>query len=321
VSLAVAVPLGVCSALVYGTSIVFQHSESFAHGQTNGHGLRGMLTLLRNPKWVMAVLGDFIGFLLMVAALSAGSVVVVQPLTVLMLPVALIVGWLLGGPKPRFGDVLGSLGIIAGLAGFLLLIGHPSVGHVPRPRYISLTILVVLGVGLVAAFAVHGRSKVVRGAVYGLVAGMYFGSLAVMVDAASSRASDAGVHGLFVSPRGLVPLMGIVLLGLAGVVLTQVSFQVGALSATLPANLAADPFTAVVLGAVLLHEHLPVDAPHIIGYALCFGAVVAGAVRLAEPTAGGHPATRDSHLAMAAMNETAGNTPATTKQSETADPA
>ena len=288
-SLAVAVPLGIASAFVYGTSIVFQHSEAFAHGQTNAKGLRGMLTLLRNPRWVMAVLGDFIGFLLMVAALSAGSVVVVQPLTVLMLPVALVVGWLVGGPKPRGVDVIGSLAIIAGLAGFLLLIGRPGVGHVPRPRYISLTILVVLGVGVLACVSVQRRSKIVRGAAYGLVAGMYFGSLAVMVDAASSRASDAGLHGLLVSPRGLVPLMGIVLLGLAGVVLTQVSFQVGALSATLPANLAADPFTAVVLGALLLHERLPVDVLHVVGYAVCFGLIIVGAVRLAEPATGGRP--------------------------------
>ena len=65
--------------------------------------------------------------------------------------------------------------------------------------------------------------------------------------------------------------------------LTQVSFQVGALGATLPANLAADPFTGVLIGALLLREKLPFDAGHLIGYALCLAAIVFGAVQLAEP--------------------------------------
>ena len=90
--------------------------------------------------------------------------------------------------------------------------------------------------------------------------------------------------------RGLVPLIGIALLGLGGIVLTQVSFQVGALGATLPANLAADPFTAVLIGALLLREHLPLSAGHLIGYALCLAAVIAGAMRLADPATAPHPA-------------------------------
>jgi hypothetical protein len=132
---------------------------------------------------------------------------------------------------------------------------------------------------------------VIRGAVYGLAAGAYFGTLGVMVDAASDRASAAGVHGLFASARGLVPLVGILLLGIGGIVLTQVSFQVGALAATLPANLATDPFTGVLIGAVLLREHLPLSPQHLVGYGVCLAAVIAGAVQLAEPAAGTHHVT------------------------------
>ena len=47
------------------------------------------------------------------------------------------------------------------------------------------------------------------------------------------------------------------LLGPMRIVLTQMSFQVGALRATLPANLATDPLAAVALGVVLLRENLP----------------------------------------------------------------
>jgi drug/metabolite transporter (DMT)-like permease len=287
VSLAVAVPLGIGSALVYGTSIVFQHSEAYQHGESDPQGL---LALLRNPRWLMAIGGDFVGFLLQIAALSAGSVVVIQPLVVLMLPVALVVGWLMGGSPPRLGDYLGSAAIIAGLGVFLLLIGTPGEGHVPRSRFIAMTILLVLAAGLVASLAVTGRSAIVRGATYGLVAGAYFGTLGVMVDAASDRFSDDGWHGLLHTGRGLVPLLGIALLGVGGIVLTQVSFQVGKLGATLPANLAADPLTAVLIGALLLDEYVPLSFGHLVGYCLCLAAVIGGAVQLAGQATAPHRA-------------------------------
>ena len=288
-SLALAVPLGVGSALVYGTSIVFQHGEAASHCESDA---RGLVALLHNPRWLLAIAGDFVGFLLQIAALSTGSVVVIQPLVVLMLPVALVVGWLTGGPRPGWGDYLSSLAIIGGLGVFLFLIGTPGEGHVPRSRYVAMTVLAVLLVGLVTCLAVTGRRAVVRGALYGAVAGAYFGTLGVMVDASSTQFSRESWHGLLHTGRGLVPLIAILLLGFGGILLTQVSFQVGALAATLPANLAADPFTAVVIGALLLHEHLPHDVGHLIGYALCLGAIIFGAQRLAEPATAPHPAAQ-----------------------------
>ena len=42
----------------------------------------------------------------------------------------------------------------------------------------------------------------------------------------------------------------------------------------------------MILGAVLLHEHIPLSPLHLIAYVLCLGAVVAGAARLADPNAG-----------------------------------
>jgi drug/metabolite transporter (DMT)-like permease len=279
----------VASALVYGTSIVFQHSEASKHTDEGKASKTGLLNLLRNPVWLLAIAGDFVGFLLQIAALSTGVVVVIQPLVVLMLPVALVVGWLTGGPRPGLYDYLGSVGIIGGLGLFLALIGSPKVGHVPHPHNIAFAVLLVLVVGVIAALAVTGRSATVRGVVYGLVAGAYFGTLAVMVDAASEQASRHGWHGLFLSPRGLVPLVGILLLGLGGIVLTQVSFQVGALAATLPASLAADPFVAVLIGAILLREHLPMSGSHLVLYAVCLAVIVAGAIRLARPATAPHP--------------------------------
>jgi drug/metabolite transporter (DMT)-like permease len=280
VSIAVAIPFGVASAVVYGSSIVVQHRVVHRGGEEDA---RHLLRIVRDPVWLLAIGGDAIGFLLQIVALSTGPVVLVQPLVVLMLPVALVVTSLMGGTRPRPGDYLGCVAVIGGLAGFLGLVGRPGNGHVPHPHRIAWAILVVLVIVTVICVGVIGRRPVLRGAIYGAAAGACFGTLAVMVDAASDRVARAGVHGLLATPRGLVPLGGIVVLGLGGIVLTLISFQVGALAATLPANLAADPVTAVIFGVILLREHIPTGPAYFVGYVLCLAAIVAGAIRLAAP--------------------------------------
>lgn len=279
----VAVPFGVASAVVYGSSIVVQHRTAQQHAEDGEASAAGLWAMLRHPVFLLAIAGDAVGFLLQIVALATGPVVVIQPLVVLMLPVSLGVGFLLGGRRPQRGDYVGVLGVLGGLGVFLILIGQPGAGHVPRARVLGIAVILVLLFGGVLAAAVRRRGKVVRGAMYGAVAGMCFGTLAVMVDAASDRAARDGFEGLFESPRGLVPLAGILLLGAGGMILTQLSFQVGALGATLPANLAADPTMAVLLGVVLLREHVPLSIGHVTLYLLCLVTVVAGAIRLANP--------------------------------------
>jgi hypothetical protein len=182
-------------------------------------------------------------------------------------------------------DYLSSLAIVAGLSGFLVLIGRPGDGHAPKARYFALTVLIVLAVGAAVALSARSRRPVVRGAVYGAVAGMFFGTLGVFVDGLSDVVVHRGYAGLVTTGRGVIPLIGIALLGIFGIVLTQVSFQVGQLAATLPANSAMDPFVAVLIGALLLREHIPLSTGHVIGYALCLAVVIAGAIRLARNTA------------------------------------
>jgi drug/metabolite transporter (DMT)-like permease len=280
------VPFGVGSAVVYGASIVVQHRAAQEHADDTGSAsAAGLFRLARNPVWLLAIAGDFIGFLLQLVALSTGPVVVIQPLVVLMLPVSLFVSALLGWHHPRPRDYLGVVLVVAGLAVFLGLIGHPAHGHGAHPRVLAMTIALSLAAGFVLCFAVLGRDRVFRGAMYGLVAGGLFGTVAVMVNAASHTLHHEGVHGVVATPRGWVPIVGMILVGVMGIVLTQMSFQIGTLAATLPANLAADPFVAVVLGAVILHERLPISPGHVIAYALCLAAVISGAIQLAAAEA------------------------------------
>lgn len=286
-SLAVAVPFGVASAVVYGASIVVQHRTAQEQADGTGHAsAAGLVRLFRHPVFMLAIAGDLFGFVLQIIALSTGPVVVIQPLVVLMLPVSLGVSYLLGGHRPTRGDLLGVMAVILGLGVFLAIVGAPNAGRVPHTRTLGLAVILVVIFAAVLAAVVAGRNRTIRGVAYGAAGGACFGTLAVMVDAASERASQRGLHGLFDSPHGLVPLGCIAVLGTGGMVLTQMSFQVGALGATLPANIAVDPFTGVLLGAILLREHIPHTPIALAAYGLCVIAVVGGAIRLANPADG-----------------------------------
>jgi hypothetical protein len=113
------------------------------------------------------------------------------------------------------------------------------------------------------------------------VAGAWFGLVAVLMDAASTAWSAHG-GSAFAHEDGLVPLVILVLLGTASIVLTQVAFRAGPLAASFPANLAADPVIAVILGAALLHENVSTSSVDVLAYVLCLAAVVFGAFRLAS---------------------------------------
>ncbi|GAB3440112.1 hypothetical protein GCM10027517_14270 [Phycicoccus ginsengisoli] len=301
-SLAVALPCAVLSAVAYGTSTAVQHRA--AHRGTGKADARGVVRLLRDPRWLASVGGDTVGLVLQVVALATGPVLVVQPLLVLAVPVALPVGRLLGGPAPGWRDYAACAGILAALAAFFALVGDP--GHAsPLPATEAAW---ALGAAMVAGgallLAVRRGSSTVRAAVYGGVAGAGFGLVGVLLDAVAGRWQRLGPSGL-AQPDGWVPLLALVLAGAAALVLTQVSFQVGALGASFPASEVAAPVVAVVLAAALLHERLPVSPGHLAAYLLCVVVLTLGTVQLARglsPTAPGaagglppHPAAGPSH--------------------------
>jgi drug/metabolite transporter (DMT)-like permease len=287
-SLAVAVPCGIAAAAAYGAATAVQHSA--AHTGTGEADAAGLVRLLRNPRWWLSIGGDTVGLVLQVVALATGPVVLIQPLLVLALPVSLFVGYLIGGPRPRSSDYLACLSIVAGLAVFFVLIGDPGNGEPLRPGPALVTILVGLAAGGLVLLSVRGRRRpAVRAVGYGGVAGALFGMVGVMINTVA-EIFDARSWGGFARADGLVPLIGVLVLGGVAMTLTQISFQIGALGASFPANESTAPLVAVLLGALLLHEDVPVSGLHVCAYVLCFAAIVYGTIRLANSPSLDEPA-------------------------------
>jgi len=283
--LALSVVLGVLSAIVYGTSTVVQYSA--VHDGSGSTDARGLLRLLKNPQWLFTVAGDGVGFLLQVGALSTGPVVLIQPLVVLTLPVALIVAFFWRHARPTGGDYLGVAAVVAGLTVFLLMVSKPGKPKVPDPWAAGAAVVVLTIIGGGICLAIRNAPRLLRCAVYGGIAGSCFGTLGVLVNTISHRIEDHGFSNVITSPGAIVDLVGMALLGITGVVLTQLSYQIGVLGATLPASLTCEPGVAVILGVILLDERIPHSPVAFVIYGLCLVAIVAGAIRLVEPATSG----------------------------------
>lgn len=223
--------------------------------------------------------GDGLGLVLQVLALATGPVVLIQPLLVLAVPVSLPVGWLMGGARPDWRDYTACAAILAALAAFFLVLGDPGSA---RPLSATTAAVAVVVAGLVGGgilTVVRRTGATARAAVYGAVAGAWFGLVGVLLDAVATAWQRGSWHAL---EAAWVPLAGLVVMGALALTLTQVSFQVGALGASFPANESAAPVVAVVLGGTLLHERVPVSLPAVAAYVLCLAVVVAGTVWLAR---------------------------------------
>jgi drug/metabolite transporter (DMT)-like permease len=279
VSLVVAVSSAVLSAAAYGTATAVQHRA--AHRDTGRADARGVVRLVRDPRWLASVGGDALGLVLQVVALASGPVLLVQPLLVLAVPVALPVGRLLGGPAPTRRDYAACVGILAALAVFFALVGDPGQASPLAAGPAAWALVAAASVGAVLLLAVRGAPGAARAAVYGAVAGAWFGLVGVLLDAVATTWQRSGVDEL-THPSGWVPLVCLLLVGAAALVLTQVSFQVGSLAASFPANEATAPVVAVVLGSALLHERLPLSPGHVAAYLVCVLVVAAGAAQLAR---------------------------------------
>ena len=280
-TLLIAVPAAIGAAAAFGTASAVQHAA--AHEQTGGGrvDVGGLGRLLADPRWLLGIVADALGLGLQVLALSAGPVSLVQPLHVLGLLIALPVGTMLGGPRATRTSIAAALLLVAGLAGFLLLVGDPGPGHSPNNRTslaLSAGLLAATGIALGAT---RRRSPVTRAVIHGAASGTLFALTAVLLRTLTLRYKGHGISTL-AHARGLLPLLCLLVVGALGIAVAQAGFQVGPLAASLPTQTAIDPVIAVLLGATVLGEHISSDPTHLIGYTTAPLAVAHGARILAR---------------------------------------
>jgi drug/metabolite transporter (DMT)-like permease len=244
------------AALLFACASVAQQSAASAVPEDAGL----MTSLVRSPRWWAGVAGDGGGYIMQAVALALGSVLVVQPLLVTALLFALPLSAKFSGYRLNRTTWVLAVALAAALALFLV-VGNPTEGNIDAP-FREWVIPLAIVVSVAAAAALAGMTKIDpgwRALLLGAASGILYG-----VAVAFTK------YVVELVPRGLWTVLSswqtwsLVAAGLVGVYLQQRAFQVGPLSASLPALTIAEPLAAVFLGMTVLDERLRVDGPGLI---------------------------------------------------------
>jgi drug/metabolite transporter (DMT)-like permease len=236
---------------------------------------------IRQPAWWAGTLGAIGGYVFQALALAHGSLLLVQPLLVSSLLFVLPLGARFSNQHVRGRDWSWALLLTAALTVFVL-VGQPREGHYrpPVPAWtvaLATSVPVVIGCVLVARrMAGRPRAMLLAGAVAVLL-----GMVAVLTKVSTHRLAVHGWHGLLTVPAPYL----LVALAITVTVLQQSAFHAGALQASVPIMLVGEPIVAVLLGVVILGEHLVVRGAGGVILVLAVAAMTAATVALGRDSA------------------------------------
>ena len=216
---------------------------------------RLLLGLMIRPLWLLGLLGDIGGFALQTAALTLGSLVIVQPILTLSLVVSLLIGARFERRRLVAWEWRSVSGLLAALSVFLVVArptSHSDASASPRRWFVTLaTVATVIAVSTLLGATRRGTRRAMWIA---LAAACAEALMAVFAKAFGDRLGH-GVLGTFASWQPYA----VAVCGVVTMILVQSAYQVGAQTTTLPTLTVAEPIIAVALGVVLFAEHVRLD--------------------------------------------------------------
>ena len=236
---------------------------------------------IRQPAWWAGTLGAIGGYVFQALALAHGSLLLVQPLLVSSLLFVLPLGARFSNQHVRARDWSWALLLTAALTVFVL-VGQPREGHY-RPPVPAWTVALATSVPvvIVCVLAARRRSGRPRAMLLAGAVAVLLGMVAVLTKVSTHRLAVHGWHGLLTVPAPYL----LVALAITVTVLQQSAFHAGALQASVPIMLVGEPIVAVLLGVVILGEHLVVRGPGGVILALAVAAMTASTVALGRDSA------------------------------------
>jgi drug/metabolite transporter (DMT)-like permease len=246
--------LALVAAILFAVASAVQQRTAAEVQDEQARGFRLAVVLARRPRWWAGTLSDTGGYVAQAAALGVGSLVLVQPLLVTTLLFALPLGAAWAGRRLSPRDWLWALLLAAALAVFVA-VGEPTAGAdragLRQWLPIGVVLVVVVAGCLLGAATRHGT---VRAVLLAVATAIGYGVGAALTKGVVSTLHDGPVA---VLTSWETYLLVVALLG--GTLLQQSAFQAGDLAASLPTITVGEPVVAVLLGIVVLHEHLHVD--------------------------------------------------------------
>jgi drug/metabolite transporter (DMT)-like permease len=247
--------LAVLAAVFLAIGIVVRQRATMDVPQEHGVSSVMFLTLLRRPLWWSGTAAAIAGFVFQALALANGSLLLVQPILVSALLFALPLSARLAHRRVTRGEWAWAVVLTAALAVFVVL-GRTRPGDYEASVSLSALVAVICAAAVMACVVVAIRTMGWKRAVLLAVAvGVLFGVVAVLTKQVMHLLTHEGPRAVLTTP---VPYL-LVLLGVVAVFLQQSAFHAGSLQTSVPTMLVLEPVVAVVLGAVVLGEHLDVS--------------------------------------------------------------
>ena len=251
--------LGLGAALAFALSSSLKHVSAGHHpdaqSMTPGKLARFVQAMLSHPLWLGAIGCDVVGLALQITALHLGALVVVQPLLVSGLLFALLLRRFYDHHQIGTRQVVWALVLSAALAGLVVLAttGHKSV-HPERADHLPALVAGIGGLLLAGTCVELGRRQRDEGrsaALLGIAVGIIYAATAALLKGVSDVALK-GPAALFSSWQ----LYAVLVIGATGLLLNQLAFQAGPLTASLPATATVDPLLSIVVGVVVYDEQI-----------------------------------------------------------------
>ena len=286
-------------ALSLSAAFFFAMSSSLKHvsaghapdAQTMHPGKIGefVRATLTHRLWLGGIGCDVVGLTLQIVALHLGALAVVQPLLISGLLFALILRQGFEHHHITQRQIIWAVVLTAALAGFVVLAatGNPTNQHRSVDR-LPAVVAGLIGAVLTAVCVELGRRQRARGgaaALLGIAVGIIYAATAAMLKAVTDIAVRSPLD-LLVSWQ----LYAVVALGAAGLLLNQLAFQAGPLTASLPATAAIDPLLSIVVGVTVYNESIrrgPGAGVALIGLLWVLGTAVVQLAR--SPQSNGKP--------------------------------
>ena len=275
ISHAVAICSALLAAFVAAVGIVVRQAALQSPAVDGGSA--GAVTVLRDRLWWAGTAAAMAGYAFQAMALAHGSLLLVQPMLVSALLFVLPLSAVRTGTRVPGSEWAWATLLTTALAVFVL-VGQPREGHYRPPMPAWLLALAAAVPVVVAVIAARRTTERVRATWLGVAVALLLGMIAVLTKTCTQRYAVGGWHALLTVPAPYV-LVG---LAVAATVLQQWAFHAGALQASVPIMLVGEPVVAVMLGIVLLGEHLTVHGVAAVALPAAIAAMLAATVALAR---------------------------------------
>jgi drug/metabolite transporter (DMT)-like permease len=271
-----AVILAFGSAAVFALGIVLQQRVVMDAPEAKEASAGILFRLVQHPVWLGGIAAYGIAFGMQAAALGDGRLAVVQPILATTIVFALPLGVWLSAQRISRRDIVAAFVVTAGLALFLVL-ADPSGGRDDAPLGGWIVAGAIL-IGIATALLLAGltRTGALRAALLGTAAGLLFGLVSALTKGAVEVLQDDGAEVLL-----NWHLYTLIVVGFAGMTITQLSLQTGILPPAVATSSIFNPAASVVLGLTLFDEQVHHSTGGRIGAVLALLAMFAGIAVLA----------------------------------------